>query len=109
MSDVTKSTCRLSWKPPKVDGGARITSYQIERQEVGKPYWVTVSSHCKVGTGDGEVEGKGDDVTCGILQTTGSALGNWGEWGGRDIEDEYDDMMYGVFTLRGKWGGGGWD
>ena len=48
VSDITKNACRLTWKPPKVDGGSRITSYQIERQEVGKPYWVTVSSHCKV-------------------------------------------------------------
>jgi hypothetical protein len=48
VSEVTKSACKLSWKPPKVDGGSRITAYQIERQEIGKPYWVTVSSHCKV-------------------------------------------------------------
>ncbi|XP_059156398.1 twitchin-like isoform X4 [Physella acuta] len=47
VSDVTKHTCRLAWKPPKDDGGGKISSYLVERQEVGKPYWVTVSSHCK--------------------------------------------------------------
>ncbi|XP_065941807.1 twitchin isoform X18 [Magallana gigas] len=47
ISDITKNSCRLSWKPPKETGGAKISSYVIERQEVGKPYWVTVSSHCK--------------------------------------------------------------
>ncbi|XP_055900297.1 twitchin-like isoform X6 [Biomphalaria glabrata] len=47
VSDITKSTCRLAWKPPKDDGGGKINSYLVERQEVGKPYWVTVSSHCK--------------------------------------------------------------
>ncbi|KAL8579176.1 hypothetical protein ACOMHN_010760 [Nucella lapillus] len=47
VSDITKNTCRLSWKPPKEDGGARVTGYQVERQEVGKPYWVTVASNCK--------------------------------------------------------------
>lgn len=48
VSDITKSTCRLQWKPPKTDGGSKITHYVVERQEVGKPYWVTVSSRCKV-------------------------------------------------------------
>ncbi|CAL1540886.1 unnamed protein product, partial [Lymnaea stagnalis] len=47
VSDVTKHTCRLAWKPPKDDGGGKINSYLVERQELGKPYWVTVSSHCK--------------------------------------------------------------
>ncbi|XP_071120619.1 twitchin-like isoform X18 [Mytilus edulis] len=47
VSDITKSTCRLQWKPPKTDGGSKITHYVVERQEVGKPYWVTVSSRCK--------------------------------------------------------------
>ncbi|XP_071104533.1 twitchin-like isoform X3 [Haliotis cracherodii] len=47
VSDITKHTCRLAWKPPKEDGGAKVTSYVVERQEVGKPYWVTVSSQCR--------------------------------------------------------------
>ncbi|XP_061166987.1 twitchin-like isoform X9 [Saccostrea echinata] len=47
ISDITKNACRLSWKPPKETGGAKITGYVVERQEVGKPYWVTVSSHCR--------------------------------------------------------------
>ncbi|CAG5133824.1 unnamed protein product, partial [Candidula unifasciata] len=47
VSDITKHSCRLAWKPPQDDGGSKITSYLIERQEIGKPYWVTVSSHCK--------------------------------------------------------------
>ncbi|XP_041366543.1 twitchin-like isoform X3 [Gigantopelta aegis] len=47
VSDITKNACRLAWKPPKEDGGGKITSYLVERQEVGKPYWITVSSHCK--------------------------------------------------------------
>ncbi|CAG5115700.1 unnamed protein product [Candidula unifasciata] len=47
VSDITKRSCRLAWKPPTDDGGSKITSYLVERQEVGKPYWVTVSSHCK--------------------------------------------------------------
>ena len=49
VSDITKNTCHLSWKPPREDGGSKITAYQVERQEIGKPYWTTVSSHCKVG------------------------------------------------------------
>ena len=48
VSDITKNSCGLSWKPPKETGGAKISGYVVERQEIGKPYWVTVSSHCKV-------------------------------------------------------------
>ncbi|CAH1785273.1 unnamed protein product [Owenia fusiformis] len=47
VSDITKSTCSLAWKPPKDDGGSKILHYIVERQEVGKPYWTTVSSFCK--------------------------------------------------------------
>ncbi|XP_052825204.1 twitchin isoform X2 [Octopus bimaculoides] len=47
VSEITKHTCHLSWKPPKEDGGSRVKHYVIERQEVGKPYWITVSSACK--------------------------------------------------------------
>ncbi|ESO91797.1 hypothetical protein LOTGIDRAFT_121777 [Lottia gigantea] len=47
VSDITKHTCRLSWKIPRDDGGSKIQGYCVERQEVGKPYWVTVSSLCK--------------------------------------------------------------
>ena len=46
-SDITKSTCRLRWKAPEDDGGARIQNYIVERREKGKPYWTTVSSFCK--------------------------------------------------------------
>ncbi|XP_064634017.1 twitchin-like isoform X9 [Lineus longissimus] len=46
-SDVTKSTCRLNWKAPKEDGGAKITHYIVERKDVNKPYWATVQSFCK--------------------------------------------------------------
>ena len=49
-SDITKSTCKLRWKPPEDDGGARIQNYIVERREKGKPYWSTVSSFCKVNT-----------------------------------------------------------
>lgn len=37
----------MSWKPPKDDGGSKITHYVIERQEVGKDRWVPVSSGSK--------------------------------------------------------------
>ena len=46
-SDVTKSTCKLKWKVPRDDGGARIQHYVVEKKEVGKPYWTTVASFCK--------------------------------------------------------------
>ena len=47
VSDMTKSTCTLKWKPPRDDGGAKIQHYVVEKKEVGKPYWTTVASFCK--------------------------------------------------------------
>ncbi|XP_052800015.1 twitchin-like isoform X4 [Mya arenaria] len=47
VAEITKSSCHLSWKPPRVDGGSKIQGYLVERQEVGKPYWSTVASRCK--------------------------------------------------------------
>ncbi|XP_021346443.1 twitchin-like isoform X8 [Mizuhopecten yessoensis] len=47
VSEITKSTCSLSWKPPRELGGGKLSHYVVERQEIGKPYWVTVSSRCK--------------------------------------------------------------
>jgi len=48
VAEITKASCHLSWRPPKEDGGSKIAGYHVERQEVGKPYWTTVASRCKV-------------------------------------------------------------
>ena len=48
VSGVTKNSCRLAWRPPKLEVGERVTHYQVEKREVGKPYWSTVHSYCKV-------------------------------------------------------------
>ncbi|XP_059095455.1 twitchin-like [Tigriopus californicus] len=42
VSNVTKKTCLLSWKPPKDDGGAPITTYEIERMETTSEQWLPV-------------------------------------------------------------------
>lgn len=42
MSDVTRGTCRLTWKPPKCDGGERIKSYFIEKKTVEGKAWTKV-------------------------------------------------------------------
>ena len=47
VSDVTNATCKLRWRPPTDDGGARVTHYVVERREAGKPFWTTVASYCK--------------------------------------------------------------
>ncbi|XP_023931299.1 twitchin isoform X3 [Lingula anatina] len=47
VSDITKNACHLSWKPPKDDGGSRVTHYVVERKDISKPYWTTVGSFVK--------------------------------------------------------------
>ncbi|PAA50276.1 hypothetical protein BOX15_Mlig002840g1 [Macrostomum lignano] len=46
-SDVTKNACKLSWKPPRDDGGSKVTHYVVERKEKDKENWLTVASFCK--------------------------------------------------------------
>ncbi|KAM3173269.1 hypothetical protein ACTXT7_012839 [Hymenolepis weldensis] len=45
-TDTTPFSIRLSWKPPRHDGGSKVTHYVVERQEVGKDNWITVQSAC---------------------------------------------------------------
>ena len=49
VSEITKNQCRLSWRPPRDDGGARLNNYVVERKEIGRDrdYWLTVASGCK--------------------------------------------------------------
>ncbi|GLH11531.1 Titin, partial [Gryllus bimaculatus] len=47
VSDITKHTCTLNWKPPSYDGGLRITHYVVERRDISSSHWIIVSSFCK--------------------------------------------------------------
>ncbi|PSN48991.1 hypothetical protein C0J52_03867 [Blattella germanica] len=47
VSDITKHTCTLNWKPPSYDGGLRITHYVVERRDVSLSHWIIISSFCK--------------------------------------------------------------
>ncbi|KAL7064324.1 hypothetical protein AAHC03_04779 [Spirometra sp. Aus1] len=49
-SDTTPYSTRLTWRPPRNDGGSKVTHYVVERQEVGKDNWVTVQSACTTPT-----------------------------------------------------------
>ncbi|XP_038051694.1 twitchin-like [Patiria miniata] len=43
VSDVTAESVKLSWNPPKDDGGSRITNYVVEKKEEGRTSWSKVS------------------------------------------------------------------
>ncbi len=47
VSDITKHTATLAWKPPKYDGGCRVTHYIVERKETTHSQWVTATSSCR--------------------------------------------------------------
>ncbi|XP_071942196.1 twitchin-like isoform X2 [Antedon mediterranea] len=42
-SDVTAESVRLSWKPPKDDGGTEVSNYVVEKSEEGSGVWTKVS------------------------------------------------------------------
>uniref|UniRef100_A0A1I8G362 Ig-like domain-containing protein n=1 Tax=Macrostomum lignano TaxID=282301 RepID=A0A1I8G362_9PLAT len=43
VSEVTKNSCQLSWKPPKDDGGSPIQNYVLQKYDLKKREWETVS------------------------------------------------------------------
>ncbi|XP_054161595.1 twitchin-like isoform X2 [Oppia nitens] len=47
VTDINKNSATISWKPPKYDGGCKITHYIIERKETTHNQWVTATSFCK--------------------------------------------------------------
>lgn len=46
ITDITRSTCRLTWKPPDNDGGEKIKSYYIEKKTVEGKAWTKVNPAC---------------------------------------------------------------
>lgn len=46
ITDVTRGTCRLTWKAPDNDGGERIKSYFIEKKTVSGKAWTKVNPAC---------------------------------------------------------------
>ena len=42
---IGKSRCNLQWKPPKDDGGSKVTHYVIEKRDCAKgdDYWLPCS------------------------------------------------------------------
>lgn len=44
VSDVTKDSCVLNWKPPADDGGAEISNYVVEKRDTKTNTWVPVST-----------------------------------------------------------------
>jgi hypothetical protein len=49
ISNVSKDRATLSWKPPKDDGGSKVTGYIVERRDTSKgaDAWIPVTQNCK--------------------------------------------------------------
>lgn len=50
VSDVTKETCVVSWKPPVDNGGCPIEKYIVEKQDVARGGWVPAGETTGAGT-----------------------------------------------------------
>lgn len=48
VTDRTKSTISLAWKPPQKDGGSPIKGYIVEMQEEGSTDWKNVNEPDKL-------------------------------------------------------------
>lgn len=44
MTDITRHSCTLAWKPPTYDGGLPVTHYLIERNDISGTAWITIAS-----------------------------------------------------------------
>lgn len=44
MSDLTKDSAVLTWKPPKDDGGCDITAYIVERRDAKRAIWTKLTT-----------------------------------------------------------------
>ncbi|CAF1271535.1 unnamed protein product [Adineta steineri] len=49
ISNVTKDRATLLWKPPKDDGGNKVTRYVVERRDTSKgaDAWIAITQACK--------------------------------------------------------------
>ncbi|KAF0299363.1 Twitchin [Amphibalanus amphitrite] len=47
VTEITKHTCTLTWRPPSYDGGVKVTHYVVERRDITHSQWVIVSTTCK--------------------------------------------------------------
>lgn len=55
FDEVHREYMVISWKPPVDDGGVPIANYIIEKRDVNRDLWITVTSAstkttCKVGS-----------------------------------------------------------
>ncbi|KAM3957310.1 projectin protein bent isoform 8-T9 [Aphomia sociella] len=44
MTDISRHSCTLAWKPPTYDGGMPVTHYVIERNDTSGTAWITIAS-----------------------------------------------------------------
>jgi len=42
VTDIHKEGCMLGWNPPADDGGAEISHYVVEKQDMNTGHWTTV-------------------------------------------------------------------
>ncbi|KAG1672466.1 Twitchin [Nymphon striatum] len=47
IPEITQNSATITWRPPKYDGGCKVTHYIVERKETTNDQWVTATSYCR--------------------------------------------------------------
>ncbi|CDW52538.1 protein unc g; protein unc f; protein unc d; prot ein unc b; protein unc a [Trichuris trichiura] len=47
VNEITQSSAKLSWKPPRDDGGSKVLHYVVERRDLSRQEWTAVASAVK--------------------------------------------------------------
>ncbi|KAL1129846.1 hypothetical protein AAG570_012790 [Ranatra chinensis] len=75
VSEITKHTCTLNWRPPSYDGDLHITHYVVERREINSTHWITISTTCKECTFTAQGLTEGNEYLFRVMAVNDNGMG----------------------------------
>jgi hypothetical protein len=75
VSEITRHTCTLNWKPPSYDGGLHINHYVIERRDVNSTHWICISTTCRETTFSVQGLTEGNEYLFRVMAVNDNGMG----------------------------------